>query len=109
MDPGMEETVDQVTPVVKKRSRRKSKPCEDSKVRDHEETLAKDSEDPDDEEQNGTSGPDHEETSSWFSVTEMGPLWSECDNVPIRNLCWASQVSWRQRLSSWAVFETTFS
>ncbi|KAI0215784.1 hypothetical protein LSAT2_032153 [Lamellibrachia satsuma] len=91
MDPGMGETVDQDTPVVKKRSRRKSKPCEDSKVRDHEETLAKDSEDPDDEEQNGTSGPDHEETSSRFSVTEIGPLWSECDNVPIRNLCWASQ------------------
>ena len=63
---------------------------------DTEETLTKDK---DDKTQKDANSPKRQ-TSSQFMMMEIGPLWSECDDMAIRNMCWSPQVS------TWICFPT---
>ena len=84
MNQGKEKSMDQ---------EQNRKPCKDSHS-DADKTLSKDTADRDDKTQKDASGPKHQ-TSSQFMMTEIGPLWSECDDMAIRNMCWSPQVSTR--------------
>ena len=82
MNQGKEKSMDQ---------EQNRKPCKDSHS-DADKTLSKDTADRDDKTQKDASGPKHQ-TSSQFTLTEIGPLWYECDDMAIRNMCWSPQVS----------------
>ena len=73
------------------------KPCKDSHLKDAEETLTKDVTDRDDKTQKDASSPKHQ-TCSQFTVTEIGLLWSERDDITIKNMVWSPQVCTRMCL-----------